>query len=69
MLELYIRVGCPHCDKRIEELEKKGLTYKLYNVFDDPSAYKEAKEKYGADKVPVLVENGEVKSIGFQGGG
>ncbi len=67
MLELYIKEGCPHCRKQIEQLEQEGLTYQLYNVSNDNSALKEIKEKYNAGIVPVLVENGKVKSIGYHG--
>lgn len=69
MLELYVKDGCPYCRKQIEQLEQEGLSYRLYNVSRDRSALKEAREKYGADIVPVLVENGKVKSIGYQGMG
>ena len=69
MIELYVKDGCPHCQKQIEQLEQEGLPYRLYNIGRDPSALKEAKEKHGADIVPVLVENGKVKSIGYQGKG
>lgn len=68
MLELYIKDGCPHCRKQIEELERQGLAYRLHNVRDG-AALREARERYGADKVPVLVERGAVKAIGFQGEG
>ena len=69
MLELYIKEGCPHCRKQIELLEQEGLAYQLYDINNDPAALQEAKEKYGAKIVPILVENGEVKSIGYQGQG
>ena len=69
MLELYVKDGCPYCRKQIEQLEEEGLSYRLHNVSLDRSALKEAREKYGADIVPVLVENGKVKSIGYQGMG
>ncbi len=69
MLELYIKDGCAYCQKQREELEQGGLAYQLYNVSQDPSALKEAKEKYGAGMVPVLVENGKVKAIGYEGKG
>ncbi|HHW74815.1 MAG TPA: glutaredoxin family protein [Firmicutes bacterium] len=68
MLDLYIKEGCPHCRKQIEALEREGLSYRLHNVRED-AALREAKVRYGADKVPVLVEKGTVKAIGFQGKG
>ncbi len=69
MYKRKVKDGCAYCRKQIEELEQKGLSYRLYNVDRDPSALKEAKEKHGADIVPVLVENGVVKSIGYEGMG
>ena len=69
MFELYVKKGCPYCRKQIEELTREGHEYKIYDVDGDPSALKTAKEKYGAGIVPVLVENGKVKTIGFEGEG
>lgn len=69
MLELYVKDGCPHCRKQIEALEQEALSYRMYNVSREPAALKEAKEKYRAHMVPLLVEKGEVKSVGYQGKG
>lgn len=68
MIELYIKDGCPYCRKQIEQLEREGLAYRLHNV-RNRVALEEAKEKYGADMVPVMVENGKVKAIGYRGQG
>ena len=69
MLELYIKDGCPHCQKQIEQLELEGLAYQLHNISNDRAALQAAKKKHGANMVPVLVENGKVKSIGYKGMG
>ncbi len=69
MLEVYIKDGCPYCDKQLEVFKKEGLEYKLYNVSNDPDALKRAREELKADRVPVVVEDGAVKNIGFGGGG
>ena len=69
MLEVYVKNGCPYCEKQIEVLKKKGTDYRLHNVSTDREALKKARQDYKADKVPVLVEDGVVKSIGFGGGG
>ncbi len=69
MLELYVKDGCPHCRKQIDELERLGASYQLHNVSSDPEALKRAKKDFRASKVPVLVEDGEVKTIGFEGMG
>ncbi len=69
MLEVYIKDGCPYCEKQIEVFKKKGTEFKLHNVSTDPEALKKAKEEFNADKVPLVVEDGAVKNIGFGGGG
>ena len=68
MIELYIKDGCPHCRKQIEELDQEGFSYRLHNVGDD-AVLKKVKEHYGAGMVPVMVENGKVKTIGYRGQG
>ncbi len=69
MLEVYVKDGCPYCEKQIDVLKRKELEFKLYNVSKDPEALRRAREDYNANKVPVLVEDGKLKSIGFGGGG
>lgn len=69
MLEVYIKDGCPYCEKQLEVFKRKGIECKLYNVSVDAEALKKAREEYKADKVPVMVEDGVVKNIGFGGGG
>ncbi len=69
MREIYVKDGCPYCEKQLSVLDRKGLEYKLHNVGKDPEALKKAKEEYQADRVPVFVEDGVVKNIGFGGGG
>jgi glutaredoxin len=69
MLEIYVKEGCPYCAKQLSVLDRKELEYKLYDVDKDPEAKKRAREEYNANQVPVLVEDGEVKNIGFGGGG
>ncbi len=69
MLEVYIKDGCPYCEKQLEVFKRKDIECKLYNVSVDAEALKRAREGYNADKVPVVVEDGVVKNIGFGGGG
>lgn len=68
MIVLYVKDGCPHCRKQMEQLEQEGLSYRLCNVRDS-AVLKEVKEKYGAAMVPVMVENGKVKAVGYRGRG
>ncbi len=69
MLEVYIKDGCPYSDKQLDVFDKKGLEYKLYNISKDPAALKRVRDDFKADRVPVVVEDGSVRSIGFAGGG
>lgn len=69
MLDLYIKEGCPHCLKQIDDLGREGLSYRLHNVSEDRTALEEAKGRYGASMVPLLVKDGEVKSMGYRGQG
>jgi glutaredoxin 3 len=69
MIEIYVKDGCPYCRKQLEELDRDGISYRVQNVSSDPDALKKAKNEFGADKVPVLVEDGIVKSIGYEGAG
>lgn len=69
MLDLYIKDGCPHCHEQIEQLDREGLSYRLHNVSLDRDALKKVKEVYNADKVPVMVKDGTVQSIGYLGKG
>jgi glutaredoxin len=69
MLEVYVKDGCPYCEKQLDIFNRKGLEYKLYNVNTDSEALEKARDEYKADKVPVVVDNEVVKNIGFGGGG
>ncbi len=69
MLEVYVKDGCPYCEKQLEIFKKKGLEFKLHNVSVDSAALTKARDQYKADKVPVVVEDGVVRNIGFGGGG
>lgn len=69
MIEVFIKDGCPYCRKQVEELDSRGTAYRVYNISKDPAAFKKVKGEFGAVKVPVLVQDGKVKSIGFEGKG
>ena len=69
MIEVYVKDGCPYCRKQLDELERDGVSYRVQNVSSDPAALKKAKNEFGADKVPVVVEDGIVQSIGYEGAG
>ena len=65
---LYVKDGCPYCASQINELKEKGVDYEEKNISRDQKALKEAKTKYKADKVPVLVDDDNV-IVGYRGKG
>lgn len=65
---LYVKEGCPYCARMAEDLNKKGAAFKKVDIDRDAAALREIKGKYGATKVPVLVDGDQV-TIGFQGDG
>lgn len=69
MLEIYVKEGCPYCRKQMEELDREGVLYRVYNVSRDAGALARVKNRFKADKVPVLVEDGRLKSVGYHGAG
>ena len=69
MIEVFVKDGCPYCRQQLELLDRAGVDYTLYNVSRDPEAYQKAKEHYQASRVPVVVEDGVVKTVGYNGGG
>lgn len=69
MLEIFIKEGCPYCRKQMEEFDRAGVAYRVHNVSRDSAALKKAKEEFCADKVPVIVEDGKVKAVGYRGRG
>lgn len=68
MVTVYTKEGCPYCMKLMDELREKGISFNEVVVLGDPGALKMVKEKYGADRVPVMVEGARV-IIGYKGMG
>ncbi len=65
---VYIKDGCPYCAKLMSELDRNKVHYRVKNVSSDSRALHEARNRYNADKVPVMVE-GEKVTIGHGGKG
>jgi glutaredoxin len=70
MLELYGTAGCPYTRELRESLEWSRREFLEYDIEADP----EARERLRAfdqslHTVPVLVENGKVIQVGWQGRG
>jgi len=53
----------------MQDYRARGVSFQEINIAVDASAKKMIKENFGAQKVPVIVEDGKLISIGYNGGG
>ncbi len=68
--ELYGTASCPYTQEMREWLEWKGRDFTEYDVEADAEALKRMHAATGGQRtVPVLVEDGKVVQIGWQGRG
>jgi glutaredoxin len=68
--ELFGSAACPYTDEMRDWLEFNRRDYVEYNVETDDAARARMKELTGGQRtVPVLVEDGKVVQIGWQGRG
>jgi glutaredoxin len=69
-LELYGAAHCPHTSEMREWLEWKRSEFVEYDVEADPVARRRMREISGGQcTVPILVANGRVVQVGWQGHG
>jgi glutaredoxin len=67
-LELYGTARCPYTGEMRDWLEWKRSEFVEYDVEADPVARGRMREVAGGQRnVPVLVENGKVVQVGWQG--
>ena len=69
LTELYGTSGCPYTAELREDLEWRGVEFVEYDVEDDSEAHSRLLSLTSQRTVPVLVENGKVTQIGWQGRG
>ncbi|MDP9106971.1 MAG: glutaredoxin family protein [Candidatus Eremiobacteraeota bacterium] len=70
MLELYGTAACPYTAELREDLEFRGRDFVEYDVDDDADALRRMTAltaSGGAAAVPVLVEDGRVLQVGYNG--
>jgi glutaredoxin 3 len=68
--ELFGTAGCEYTAEMREWLEWTGQAFVEYDVERDPEALKRMRAATGGQStVPVLLEDGKVKQIGWQGRG
>lgn len=67
---MYTKPGCPHCAKAKDWYNAQGIAFTEKNAQDN-RAYRQ--EMFGFSDhnptVPVIVENGKLKQIGWEGRG
>jgi len=69
-LELYGTTRCPHTSEMRDWLEWKRSEFIEYDVESDPAARNRMRQISGGQRtVPILVENGKVIQVGWQGRG
>jgi glutaredoxin len=69
-LELYGTARCPHTGEMRDWLEWKRSEFVEYDVEADPAARARMREiARGERTVPILVEDGKVVQVGWQGHG
>jgi glutaredoxin len=69
-VKIYTKPGCPYCEKARQFYNGKGIAFEDLNAQDDPKYRKEMLGLTGGDlTVPVIVEDGKLKEIGWEGRG
>jgi glutaredoxin len=69
-LELYGMASCPYTREMRDRLDWEGREYVEYDVELDPAARSRILTMRGVERtVPVLVEDGKVVQIGWEGRG
>jgi glutaredoxin 3 len=67
VIELYGTRSCPYTAQLRDDLEFRGREFVEYDVEGDPDALARMIELTRGGAVPVLVENGHVVQIGYEG--
>jgi glutaredoxin 3 len=67
---IYTKPGCPYCAKAREHYTAQGIEFEDRNAQDNPAYRKEMLDiTSGNPTVPVIVEDGRLKGIGWEGRG
>ena len=67
MVELYGTTSCPYTAQLRDDLEFRGRDFVEYDVEIDPAALARMSELTRGGAVPVLVEDGRVVQVGYEG--
>lgn len=67
---IYTKPGCPHCAKAREHYTQHGISFEDRNAQDNMDYRREMLAITNGDPtVPVIVDKGQLKEIGWQGRG
>jgi len=70
MLTIYTKPGCPYCQKARDHYDSKGITYDDRNAQDNLEYRREMLAYSAGDHtVPVIVQDGKLLQIGWEGRG
>jgi glutaredoxin len=65
-VEIYIKPGCPYCQKARDYYDENGIAFSEYDAQNDKNRQKEMLELSGSDlTVPCIVINGEYVQSGW----
>jgi len=69
-VKIYTKPGCPYCEKARVYYNERGIAFREFNAQDNMSFRKEMLAISNGDPtVPVIVEDGKLKQIGWEGRG
>jgi glutaredoxin len=69
-VKIYTKPGCPYCAKAREFYNERGIAFQDLNAQDNMKLRAEMLSITDGDPtVPVIVENGRLKQIGWEGRG
>jgi glutaredoxin len=69
-VKIYTKPGCPYCEKARVYYNERGIAFQEFNAQDNMSFRKEMLAISNGDPtVPVIVEDGKLKQIGWEGRG
>jgi len=69
-VKIYTKPGCPYCAKAREFYDAQGIPFQEFNAQDNLKFREEMLAISNGDPtVPVIVEDGRLKQIGWEGRG
>ncbi len=57
---VYKKNPCPYCDRAMNLLNDKGVTYQVIDLTDKLDELQKLKEKWGWQTVPIIVIDGKL---------